>query len=60
MPWASLPQIPREQFSLGGSSWPKANGDSLLQSRGVYYLSKVPSIWRVPPSRPGHEQLAKP
>lgn len=35
-----------------GSSRPKANGDLLLQSRGVYYLSKVPSIWRVPPSRP--------
>lgn len=41
--------------SPSGSPRLEANEDSLLQSHGVYYLSKVPSIWRVPPPLPGHE-----
>lgn len=41
--------------SPSGSPRLEANEDSLLQSRGAYYLSKVPSIWRVPPPLPGHK-----
>lgn len=44
--------MPRDHPRPSGSSWLKANGHALLRSRGIYYLSKVPSIRRVPPSRP--------
>lgn len=41
---------PARMLSFCGSSWLKANGYSLLHLRGAHFLSKVPSIWRVPQS----------